>query len=333
MWNKTNIEIYLENRLTKELGEDQGDSWFCKYVSARDALLENVLEEIKVKEPDLTDHGPRHVRNVLENTYKLLGESIDSISVYELYLLCLSVLFHDVGNIEGRDDHNRKVINVYNFIRKNDPSFNNERNLILLLCESHSGKTKDGSPNTLGKLPKTKQNFYGNPVDVVELSSLLRFADELAEGYQRISGYRIQKDQIHISSKIYHQYATITQIMIDRGGGRIVIQYYIDVDQNKEIDLRDILNFIYKRIVKLDEERRYNKYFSKTLKIFNSTEVSFIFMRSGIQFDIPGTDNIILDDCHVPGETTDYLDFLTNRYSALNIDNIITSIERQNNAI
>ena len=84
---------------------------------ARTALLDNILDEIRRQEPCLTDHGPEHVSDVLTKASQLLQDSPDYFSAIELYVLGLGILFHDVGNLEGRLEHNRRIAKYYDFVR------------------------------------------------------------------------------------------------------------------------------------------------------------------------------------------------------------------------
>ena len=65
MWNKTQFEEHIEERLIAELGEDKGASMFADYVTTRDKLVDNIFKEIKGVEPDLSDHDAGHIVDVL----------------------------------------------------------------------------------------------------------------------------------------------------------------------------------------------------------------------------------------------------------------------------
>jgi diphthamide synthase subunit DPH2 len=97
MWQTQDLETITKERLVKERGQSEGEEKYALYLAARKKLLEDVLEEIKATQPGLTDHGPRHVANVLQNAHQLLGDKVEALSATELYCLILSILFHDVG--------------------------------------------------------------------------------------------------------------------------------------------------------------------------------------------------------------------------------------------
>ena len=94
----------------------------------------------------MTDHGPDHVRNVLNNVSDLLQGAPDYFKIIELYLLGLGVLFHDVGNLEGRSEHNRRIARFYDFVRQGI-QFAQEKSLVVQISQAHSGKGQTGTRN------------------------------------------------------------------------------------------------------------------------------------------------------------------------------------------
>ena len=149
MWNKHQIEDDLHLALNSQFGDEIGQIHFSKYISARNYLVDNIYEEIKGSEPSLSDHGPKHIHNVLNNAKELLSEEISTLTGMELYCLCLMILFHDVGNLEGRKNHNRNVTEIYNKVRNKDPKFNHKRRVIIKCDEAHCVKTKKGDSDRL----------------------------------------------------------------------------------------------------------------------------------------------------------------------------------------
>jgi hypothetical protein len=249
---QTKIEKYLESTLTEKLGNEKGKDYYAHYQSARSYLVQNILPNIKAIEPELTDHSEKHIENVLNNAWHLLDTEKTQLSEYDLYILCLSILLHDVGNINGRKEHNKKIADIYNAIRNNNTDFNTERQLVLNAVKAHCGTTNAGSRNTLAEV-EIKSPLRGEPVQLREIASILRFADELAEGPQRTSDYLIDTNKISDKSKIYHRYAQITNPFIDRGNERVVLQYHIDTKNETKESFRELMSFAYERIIKLDE--------------------------------------------------------------------------------
>jgi len=336
MWNEQKIEKYLEKILKKEkeLGKEVGKEYFADYLAARKYLVEEVLPFISIAEPTLTDHGATHVADVLKNAWYLLTyhdeigkhKDIKRFTSLDLYVLCLSILFHDVGNINGRDNHNQKVWDIYQAVRGDNAKYYTERDLIISAAEAHCGKTKSGSRDTLKNIKRTSYSLSGDPINFLEIVSVLRFADELAEGPQRTSDYLLRTDIITPESELYHKYAKITDVFIDRGNGRIVLTYGIDIKSETPDSLKKLLTFVYERIIKLDEERKYTKFYSEFLVPFKKTEVLFKFSNKGKPLDISIGDITLNDTYIVPGEKKPNAIDLIERFKELNIDNILNQM-------
>ena len=324
----TKLERHLENRLIEDLGEDAGKSYYANYQQAKSYLTLEIFNNIKVVEPDLTDHSEKHIENVLNNVWHLLdleNSSEVKFTCYDLYILCMSVLFHDVGNINGRTEHSKKVTDVYNEVRKNNSKFFSERALILKATRAHCGTTISGSRDTLKEI-ESVSSLSGEPIQFLEITSILRFADELAEGPQRTSDYLIENNKIKEDSLIHHKYAQITDIFIDRGNERIVLKYHIDINSETKESLKELLLYTYERIIKLDEERKYTKFYSKYLSPFKKTEITFNFTKSGDPLDISIGTVALYDKCIIPGDKKVCATDLTSQFAELNIDSIITQL-------
>ena len=268
-------------------------------------LLEDVLLEIKGAEPNLTDHGPDHIRNVLDNVDRLLGVDGNHFTAMELYLLGLCVLLHDVGNLDGRDGHNKRIAEYYSRARSGSVQQNApEKRLVVAAAQAHSGRSEDGSLDTLADVPDVEY-LNGERVRLQEIATVVRFADELAEGPQRTSLFLLEKGRFSDDSEKYHRYASVTQIAIDRRLRRISLSYVVHMDalgegRSKQMEeLRRLLEYIGKRINKLDEERKYARYYCPELLLpLGMTSVSIsVANESGLDFSV---DRFSLSDKLVP---------------------------------
>ena len=219
IWNETDFEKNLRKVLKKNFGREGGDAYMSLYVSARTVLLEDVLEDIRGSEPDLTDHGPKHIRHVLKNVFKLLDGDLKYFTAIEHYILGLSVLFHDVGNLNGRKHHNKRIARFYDHVRQ-APKFDQEKSLIVQIAQAHTGEAMNGSRNTLADVADASQ-LDGERIRTREIAAIVRFADELAEGRQRTSEY-MRRHGLYLPESIpYHDYSAATDIAVDRANHRI----------------------------------------------------------------------------------------------------------------
>lgn len=324
MWNTLPFEYKMCESLIKDFGEEKGKRYFNQYLGARDALIaDNFFSQITGAEPNLSDHGERHIANVLTNVEKLLGKEIDVLSGMSLYCLGLIVLFHDVGNISGRTEHNKNIADVYNYVRKKEPRFNRERAIIIRAGEAHCGKAKDGSRDTLKDIDEF-DHIDGEKINLRDLAAILRFADELAEGPQRTSQFMLQTHRFDNASKIFHKYASVTHMFIDREGGRVSVTYEIDYDKEKmeKEEILELLQFTFKRILKIDEERRYNKHYCDLLLPFKRTSIQYNFTVNGIPINTELGRIEILDRFPIPGEDDDAVNKFLQDHSQLDSEDI-----------
>lgn len=316
-WIATEYEIAMKSYFISKLGEIRGKELFTDFESIRNELVkDNFFNEIKGVEPGLSDHSDRHIKDVLDRAYKLIGNFEEQgLSIYDVYCLALMILFHDVGNIFGRKGHASvlKIAEVYNQYRANFSNYSEERRQVCIGASAHSGLSKNGCEDTLRFIEKG--NIKGEEINLPELSAILRFADELAEGKQRTCSFLIDHGLYDPKSEIFQKYAKITEIRIDRGLGRISINYSINItnqfDKEEQDQLKDLIRFTYYRAVKLDEERRYTKYYSDVLKKFKYVTVLYQFDINNlpIQLDL---EPIRFDDLYpIPG-----IGFVSNKDDA-----------------
>lgn len=325
------LEKIQQQALLSQFGETKGEEYFQDYLYARKVIFDEIAPEIKAIEPTLTDHGPKHLDNVLYNAHKLLGEAVGELTGIELYVLCVGILFHDVGNIEGRTGHNTKISKVHEYVRKRaTSSYRREKDIVMRLAEAHCGHTPTGSKDTLKPMPATLE-LHGESVRVPEIAALIRLADELAEGPQRTSCFMQDEGKYPKESVIHHKYASsISEIAINRNNKRIALTLDInlttaetgDITFDVEVSLGAFLEYSFGRIMKLDEERRFTKHYSDWLSPFKSTSVSFCFWLDGERLDLD-LDALVMSDLTVPGSDTRPLSDFDPKYT---VENIVASL-------
>ncbi len=311
----------LRDKVLEDFDENQGRRLVGAYELTRSALMQDVYPNIQGQEPSLSDHGINHVLNVQQNAIRLLssdGTIKEELSGIEMYCLGMCILFHDVGNVYGRENHQNKVADVFDQIRGTNNKLLHEKTLIIRATRAHTGVAQDGSPDTLKEVDES-DHLEGEHVRLREITAILRFADELSEGPQRTSEFMQAAGLYEGESQPFHEYANITHIRIDRGTGRVVLTYEIKIDVNQTDNLRDILEFTYMRIRKLNQERQYACYYSDLLRPFRSTEVTFNFHCGNEPLDTDLTP-LKLTDIVVPGDPTKDISEFDPAYS---IDRIV----------
>lgn len=301
-WINTEYEQKMLSFFKTEIGDQKGNELFEKYSSVRNAMEEdNVFAEIKGKEPGLTDHSEKHVKDVFDRAYKLIGDfNQKDLSIYEVYILALMILFHDLGNVYGRTNHDspKRIMDLYTKYRINPTQYKLEKRVVANGASAHSGKSKNDCDDTLKFVDNNCSIENGQPIRLQELAAILRFADELAEGPQRTCSFAIENNDFPDGENIiYHEYAQITNIFIDRLRGRISVTYCFDIDNKieHEDNFKKLLELTFKRCLKLDLERRYSKYHSEILKPFKEISIKYDFNINNHP-DLIGFDQIIIED-------------------------------------
>lgn len=329
------LENAMIKALEKQYKQDKAVSFESRYFAAKTKLFEDILPYIKNNEPNLSDHSNDHIENVLNNAYKLIcGEIEESQNVEKseidglnLYFLCQVCLFHDVGNFFGRKKHNENIAKV--LIQAFGDLFSGihsrEKRLIAEAGRAHTGKNGD---DTLSQLFSRSEHIQGDHLHYCSIAAIVRFADELAEGPQRTSMFMQEHGKYSEDSKIYHKYASCTHIKIDSINQRVSVSYEFNIKpegRTKEVidnELRELLEFTYKRISKLDQERKYFNYYNKISIPIRETQINFNFQKDDFDINFK-VSPLILNDLIVPAGVDSLI--LNNR-DDLKIETMVEAI-------
>ena len=180
----------------------------------------------------LTDHGVDHVKMVIENEAKLVGDmQYRKLNGYEIYLLLLATHFHDIGNIRGRQEHEKQIDDIIAKLGNHFPLDAPEKMIVSDIAMSHGGYVDEThtDKDTL-RLLKPIDNCNGIIIRPALLGALLRFADELSDDNTRSSRYMDDANAIPPDNRIYHAYSSALS-PIAYSGNTIVFKYYIPFEQ------------------------------------------------------------------------------------------------------
>lgn len=172
----------------------------------------------------LNDHGEDHISMVEERAYMILGERVDDLNGYEIFFLLLSIHFHDVGNLLGRDAHEEKIDEIFNTLGKQFPLDKTAQRLIRDIATSHGGNY-NGNKDTISYVQEVT-HIDGIKIRASLLASILRYADEIADDKNRASSFIAAVGSIPEKNKVFHEYSLSLEPPIVNGD-TLNLQYYI----------------------------------------------------------------------------------------------------------
>jgi hypothetical protein len=264
-------------------------------------LNENVHREVNLgaalnSNELLTDHGPEHVATVIKRAGMILEGKEQELTGFELYLLLLSIHFHDIGNIYGRDEHEKSITRVMERLKEKLPIDYASQIYIADIAMTHGGKI-NGSKNTIGILIPD-DHLMGQPIRPQLIAAVLRFADEIAEDNTRALRF-FRDGELPHPNEVFHVFCQcLEQPAIS--GSDLIIKFNIKHDQvvrqlGKEKGEVYLYDEILSRLKKMYCELSYCKRFAPsfirisrikvTIKVFKEWrkewEEGFILQEQG----------------------------------------------------
>ncbi|WP_312822761.1 hypothetical protein [Epilithonimonas sp.] len=312
-------EEFLENLKPDNSFPDEKD-----YIATYKILKQNfapIHNEIKTKileiekEGYFNDHGPDHIKMVVDRASKIinnfkLNDSSFLLSQYEIFILLVAINLHDSGHlISKRSGHAQAAKELLSRFDKNPNSLLsvNERRIIGDIAKAHGGKN-----DPIGML-QSDDYISGKKIRPKLLAAILRLADELAEDKSRASRFLLdlteesglEYEPLDKHSEIYHRFSeAIDSVFLE--GNVIKLSFCVSVKNlNKKFEKKSdnvitehfLLDEIYDRCLKTFTETLYcnrfypphNRYSKITVVIFLLDEyddyiidpISFIMEENG----------------------------------------------------
>ena len=183
----------------------------------------------------LTDHGPDHIATVIRRISDLVFPRC-VLTPYEAYILLIASHFHDIGNVFGRKEHEKRcrkiMFDLDSTLVGTDSA---EKRMICDIATAHGGYVDEDESNkdTIGSLPYPWYRQGGEKSARAQmLAAILRFADELADDDTRTSRFVMEQTQeLYPGSEIYHVYADrLKSVQINRAEGNILISFELSTD-------------------------------------------------------------------------------------------------------
>ena len=214
----------------------------------------------------LNDHGPNHTKKVIEKASDMLHNFRDGhLTQYEAFILLCAIQLHDVGNIFGREDHEKKIGDLIDVACKANIPDNIEKRVIEKIAMVHGGNVS-GNKDTISFLSTTKI-LHDRTVRKRLLAALLRFGDELADDSSRADQFGMKLEIIPPLSQIYHYYSSVLHTVsftenAETNDFQLNLYYEFDSDLvdrkfNTIEGDKYLLDEIYDRTLKMERERRY----------------------------------------------------------------------------
>ncbi len=263
----------------------------------------------------LTDHGPEHIETVCLKAGSLAKFPTCDLSAYEVYLLLAAIQFHDVGNLYGREDHEKKAFKIMDEMGHLAGEDDVEKKMILRIASAHGGMV-NGNRDTISFLEPITP-LLGQDVRPQFLAAILRFADELSDCSHRAARFLLTLNEVlPEESQIYHRYAQhLDSVVVRPESSSVDFLFYLDqaaaVNKfqkgNKKIFL---LDEIFERTMKTHRERVYCmrfmvpaisisklrveiKVYGKTSDLLPCEQISYTLQEQGY----PGQQGSVFEIC------------------------------------
>jgi len=300
--------------LTRCAKEDfpNGSDYIARFQAIESYLNENIHPSVTpvaslLDGVYLTGHGILHIRTVMTRVSDLLDSSAPhGLSCYELYLLLAAIHVHDVGNIQGRKDHESAAadaVNKYDILFGTDDV---EKRLIFRIADAHTGR-RGNDKDKISKLQET-DHVLGNTVHPRYLAALLRFADELADDRSRTSKTELDSGAIPKESEIFHRYAYALHSVVV-SGNTVRLSFDMTSEEAGKTFQRNgsqiyLLDEIYDRMIKMHCERIYCMRFLRPTISIDRIDVSIAVFGPRYIDDPLATINFRMEEAGYPTDSS-----------------------------
>jgi hypothetical protein len=260
----------LDEWLTTETQPNQfpnSKNYAARYTAIADKLNKDVHPHVtagaSIEDGGyLTDHGPEHIKMVIQRASHLVSAESCQLTPYEVYLLLVAIHVHDMGNAFGRYQHEQNSIEIFRQLGTVAGEDEPEKRVIASIAVAHGGEVKDKI-----SLLQEKQPILGQPVRTQLLAAILKFADELADDYTRAARFFEEHKILPHESEVYHRYsAVLHSVTIEPEHHEVKLDFLLtkrDIMQkfgkktSSGIEEVYLLNEIFERTTKTHLERTY----------------------------------------------------------------------------
>ncbi|MBD5131312.1 MAG: hypothetical protein HDT28_01765 [Clostridiales bacterium] len=232
----------------------------------------------------LTDHGESHVKSVIIHAKEISNVSL--LNGYEIFLLLAAIHFHDIGNMSGRDQHEKKIADIMEKMGDALPLDTAEKGLVSEIATAHGGYVSEDQSNKDTIRNISSDDHYGGVViRPKSLAAILRFADEVSDDL-----YRSNPNGVHERSdnSIFHAFSSSLE-PISIIGETISFHFRIPYDLTQKTFEKGSEKFylydeIIDRMTKCMRELEYCKKYANGLIKITTIDVKIDFLDKNSQF-------------------------------------------------
>lgn len=253
-------------------GDPKLQEYFFTYYSQKLILLNHFYPHVAGRLTGYTDHGPEHITRIIKLYEKMLKNNIPfmgsnsgivsnaTLNLYEIYLLLCATIWHDIGNLLGREKHNEKISEISDRLKNNYFVDEDMKKYALQIAEAHTGV--DGVRK---KIPLEDTFYKYEEINLHFLGAVLRLADELEEGEVRVDSryYSTMGNEIPDYQKIYWEISNCIKC-IEPKPDEFIIEIRAKLNVNDLFNLFEknkgsvaLIDELIFRIDKMNEERKY----------------------------------------------------------------------------
>jgi hypothetical protein len=233
----------------------------------------------------LTMHDREHVARVRQVAANLIAQAgpID-LTPFELTLLLVAIYLHDIGNVLGRNGHERAINRTMKAIGANIGIDQIEYATALQIATAHGG-TINGSKDTISTL-QTRHAVSNQSVRAQLLAALLRLADELADDPARANKIQLAAGIMPTGAEVFHVVAAGLHSQMPNGEAREICLSFGFGDPTlfkRKLGKNDtsvyLLDEIFNRSLKTYHEARYCSRFTRPILEFERVAVDIMIFN------------------------------------------------------
>jgi hypothetical protein len=242
------IEIWLKNKCKDGKFFPQSNAtYFDRYLSIKNYLETEVYKWIGAgtsaeDQGIYTDHSKEHFNAVIRYAGQLLGfdskkpeqytEQKICLEPYEVYIMLVSILLHDAGNILGRNGHEKKPFNIFKGMGEAVCPDSFEARPIATIASVHGGKIiRDNGEHDKDTIRQLKEldEYGGIKYRSRMIAAIVRFADEICEDRNRSARFLLKRNSLPQKSEIFHAYAnSISSVSVDLRSKAVLVKYELE---------------------------------------------------------------------------------------------------------